>query len=1136
MNRNPKLSVIVDVYNDEARVEDCLVSVLGQSLSDIEVLCVDRGSTDTSTEIVQKLMGDDERVQLLRYDGAAVGIARNAALQAAKGDYIHFLQAGDCVLDYAYEALVNKLKRYDLDCIKFCSVVHDDSRSTIVENNELGLKSLREGDFNRVFSHNTNEKRFVLPVEAWTGIYKRSFLEEHNVSFIDLKDECDTPFSLFIFALAPRMAASLDRLVVHRVDLSVENDFSPAEKLDLLKQKLEVVRILKGCSWVDAIDPDVADKMVIRECATVIDWCRALSFDDEVGMTAVELTGQLLDEFSQDEAFYYAINEFRGLRKEACWHHSKVEEARRLLAAGVELPEELTSILDDTPNQSETPHPRIMKFFHDACEKPKVSVVVPIYNQEEYLNQALCSLTDQTLEEMEFICVNDGSTDESMTILREYANVDKRFRIIDKANTGYGNTMNVGIDAACGEYLGILEPDDFVSLKMYRALYNVAVANDLDFVKANFHRFWTDENGDTKKHLFHLSTDDSYYKKLVNTSEDTKTFSFVMNTWSGIYKLSFLNKWHIRHNETPGASYQDNGFWFQTFARATRAWFVPTPYYMNRRDNPNSSMFDKGKFYAVTNEYKFIEDWLNANAEIKEKFEPILYKKKLSNFVFTYYRIAREYKREYLEHFRDEFAPLLASGKLDEELVGTLYWKMLHAIVDDPGAFCDKLCVSVIIPAYNARDYIGACLDSILARDAIRIEVICVDDGSTDDTLSILNCYAENDARVRVITQENSGAGAARNTGMRYATGESLAFLDADDFFEPDMLRMAYEKAYSEDADVVVFRSDNYNEKTNVYSAMPYTIQMGLLPHERPFAGIDIEYNIFKAFVGWPWDKLFRTEFVKENGLTFQKQRTTNDLLFVFSAIVKAQRISICGSVLAHHRRLDAGESLSVSRELSWDCFYRALCALRDQLKQWNLFERFEQDFVNYALHSCLWNINTLRGKSYNLLYDRLKDEWLDDLGILDKNKTYFYAEVEYEQLQNLLEMDAEDYLFSRFATAILERNALNAKVNTLNNQIERTQKQVKTLRARVRKAELKAAESNAALEAMSQKSSSEARDASMMSTKPKASKAPKQVESKNAEVGESSDKSVGQQATSPKGVVTWLPRKARNLVKRKKH
>lgn len=160
--------------------------------------------------------------------------------------------------------------------------------------------------------------------------------------------------------------------------------------------------------------------------------------------------------------------------------------------------------------------------------------------------------------------------------------------------------------------------------------------------------------------------------------------------------------------------------------------------------------------------------------------------------------------------------------------------------------------------------------------------------------------------------------------------------------------------------------------------------------------------NVFKVFVGWAWDKLFLKEFVDKYHLTFQEQRTSNDLLFVFSAVVLAKKISVVPMVLAHQRR-DAKDSLSKTREYSWDCFYHALMALRDRLREENLYKELEKDYINYALHFSLWNYNTLSEPTKTKLKDKLKTEWFRELGVEGKSKDYFYNKQEFEQYQKIM-------------------------------------------------------------------------------------------------------------------------------------
>lgn len=323
--------------------------------------------------------------------------------------------------------------------------------------------------------------------------------------------------------------------------------------------------------------------------------------------------------------------------------------------------------------------------------------------------------------------------------------------------------------------------------------------------------------------------------------------------------------------------------------------------------------------------------------------------------------------------------------------------------------------VSVIVPVYNAEKHLDECIRSICAQTLRNIEIICVDDGSTDSSVEILNRFSQEDPRIAVVRQENAGAGAARNHGMRLATGKYLSFLDADDFFDPQMLEKAFAKAEADQAELVVFKADFYNEKLHRFSPCSYGLRENMLPVHRPFAGVEIEKDVFKVVVGWAWDKLFRADFVRANSLQFQEQRSSNDMLFVFSALVKARRISTVPEILAHQRR-HAGGTLSVTRERSWKCFYHALIALREQLRSWGLYERFEQDYINYALHFSLWNLNTLHGKTKRELFYQLRNEWFAELGVTGLQSKTSYSMSEYYQYKFMMAVEYHEALYDSIA------------------------------------------------------------------------------------------------------------------------
>lgn len=311
----------------------------------------------------------------------------------------------------------------------------------------------------------------------------------------------------------------------------------------------------------------------------------------------------------------------------------------------------------------------------------KVSILVPVYNVENYLKECMDSLVGQTLKEIEIICINDGSSDSSPSILQEYAVKDNRIRIISQENGGYGKAMNQGLNAARGEYIGIVEPDDYVDPHMFQDLYETASKHDLDFVKADFFRFTRDpQKGD---HLEYESLDRSarHYSQIFNPSQTPEAIRFTMNTWCGIYRRTFLEEYHIRHHETPGASFQDNGFFFQTFVYGKRAMLIQHPYYYNRRDNPNSSVKSKEKVYCMNIEYDYIQDILKRDPEIWNRFKYMYWWKKYHNYMFTLNRIDTKFKEEFLVRMGMEYKRAIQLEEIRSGDFTKEEWQQVQLIV-----------------------------------------------------------------------------------------------------------------------------------------------------------------------------------------------------------------------------------------------------------------------------------------------------------------------------------------------------------------------------------------------------------------------------------------------------------------------
>lgn len=224
--------------------------------------------------------------------------------------------------------------------------------------------------------------------------------------------------------------------------------------------------------------------------------------------------------------------------------------------------------------------------------------------------------------------------------------------------------MNVGMDLARGEYIGIVESDDYVEPNMFKVLYDVAKKYDVDVVKSDYMTFTMTGHKIIKQYEA-TCTRPGFYGRILIPEINKEIFEFQMNTWTGIYRTEFLRNNNIRHNETPGAAYQDNGFWFQTLSLAQSVMFINKAFYNYRQDNPNSSINSKGKVFCMNEEYAFIHKFVDANPFVKKNFMYEYFRKMFFNYIHTYERISEEYRLNYLKRFSEELNMMQNSKEID---------------------------------------------------------------------------------------------------------------------------------------------------------------------------------------------------------------------------------------------------------------------------------------------------------------------------------------------------------------------------------------------------------------------------------------------------------------------------------------
>lgn len=315
----------------------------------------------------------------------------------------------------------------------------------------------------------------------------------------------------------------------------------------------------------------------------------------------------------------------------------------------------------------------------------KITIIVPIYNVEKYLRECLDSLLNQTFKDIEILCMNDGSTDGSVQILEEYKNKDKRIRVINKKNSGYGATMNMGIDAANSEYIGILESDDVAKPEMFENLYNLITKYNCDVVKSDFFLYYSKQNKLIKNNIMQ----GKIINKVTNIDEDIEILGICPSIWSCLYKKDFLLKNNIRFLETPGASYQDTSFYQKVILSAKKVFLTDNAYVQYRVDNENSSVNNRGKIYCITDEYKEIHKYIDKKAELK-KYEQYIYMLQFNAYQWNIDRLAKNFKKEFFDYYYKEFCFLKDKGLLTNEFFSRAYYIDFDLFFNKPDKYYKK--------------------------------------------------------------------------------------------------------------------------------------------------------------------------------------------------------------------------------------------------------------------------------------------------------------------------------------------------------------------------------------------------------------------------------------------------------------
>ena len=562
---------------------------------------------------------------------------------------------------------------------------------------------------------------------------------------------------------------------------------------------------------------------------------------------------------------------------------------------------------------------------------PLVSVVVPAYNAERYLDRCIESLVGQTHRNLEIIIVDDGSTDATASLCDVWAEKDARIQVIHKGNGGLGSARNAGMRIATGKYIGFVDSDDYVDVEMFGNLAEILEGYPkCDVVKCGVAVEYTYEVSSAE-----MKSTQAYFLN-PGEGEIRPGYDIVQGTdvcaVDKLYRAEFLRLNGITFPE--GVKNEDEAFFFAVYCRIRNCYYVPQQYYHYLR-NPEGIMAkqvnaaDDGKLPDAVKVYGFIAELIER--ENRRDLLGVLYRHMVGSvqrFAGTPIedKMSRAVSRILWNTNAFYYADLICGGY--RQWVQRRVYELMNRWRPDgndavpmpnewfPKFLAPKLClperplVSFVVPVYNVEKYVAVALETLRRQTLSDFEVICIDDGSIDDSGKILDVYAKVDPRIKVWHVENSGVSHARNLGLENARGRYVMFFDGDDRLHSCAAATTILIAVRDGLDTVMFdyRCFAYDSLKPIDHYWRLAHHINMFPQDRSFAPVELDQlPIYGSSCTYLWNR----EFLQYAGGAFPDIKLGEDFVWVLSVLLKVRRMRILNVPFYEYRRGNPASAVS---------------------------------------------------------------------------------------------------------------------------------------------------------------------------------------------------------------------------------
>lgn len=599
----------------------------------------------------------------------------------------------------------------------------------------------------------------------------------------------------------------------------------------------------------------------------------------------------------------------------------------------------------------------------------KISIIMPIFNDEKLLKKSIGSVINQSLEDIELICVNDGSTDNSLSILNKYSKKYDFIRVYTQKNQGSGIARNKGIKIAKGEYIAFLDADDFfIDKDSLEKLYDIASSNNANLVSGNMKLV-------NSNNEFLPFKDLDYYEE--NRIILPENYGIPWGFYKNIYKREFLTSNDIYFPDLIRG--QDPVFLAEVLSKLDCIYTVNTDfyayYYIDGANKCNSSK----KIQDHIKQFKYVFNYFKnpkfnrVKADFEYKLFVFIGMMGVENAECVLSSIRKIFvdNPNFIKRFEDYYYLKYSN---DKELMKTL------------NINTKKPRISVVVPVYNAEPFLNEAMNSLINQNFKDFEVICVNDGSPDDSLSILEDYASKDNRIKIINQKNAGCGAARNKALDYCNGEYIYFFDPDDYIASNAFYKLYENAIINDSDLVIFKIARFHEKNKIdYKNAGFDF-------EKVFKDVDFKHFTFtchdvkpyvlnKAFA--PWTKLYKKELLDSyDDFRFDLGVAFDDVPFHVKSMLRAKKISYIPDFFYFYRFNPNSINNTSSNRMD---IYKIINIVEDFLKDNNYLDEFKYEFDFFKVSQILIYIMSTNSEEY---FNKAKDEF-SNMDLSDNDLIY---------------------------------------------------------------------------------------------------------------------------------------------------